>query len=99
VTHRRGATLIELVVTLAILAVVAGVTVLAVRRIDPPRPDDPHTILADSLRDVLAYGRTRVIRVLTDSGPASGTVRPDGTVIADSLLDVERFTGTTNRAR
>ena len=96
---RRGVTLIELVVTLAILGIVAGVTVLAIRRIDQPRPDDPRTIFADSLRVVLASGRPAVVRVVTDSGPASGTVRADGTIVADSLLDIELLTGAPNHAR
>jgi prepilin-type N-terminal cleavage/methylation domain-containing protein len=96
---RRGVTLIELLVTLVILAVIAGVTVLAVRRIDPPRPGDPRTILADTLRAVLASGRPAIIRVLTDSGPAWTTIRPDGSVVADSLFDVDRLTGAPNRAR
>jgi prepilin-type N-terminal cleavage/methylation domain-containing protein len=96
---RRGVTLIELVVTLAILGIIAGVTVLAVHRIDPPRSDDPRTIFADSLRVVLASGRPAKVRVHTDSGPASGAVRPDGSIVADSVLDIELLTGAPNRAR
>ena len=96
---KRGVTLIELLVTLVILGVMAGVTVLAVRRLDPPRPEDPRTILADSLRAALASGKSIIVRVLTDSGPASGIIRADGTIVADSILDVERFTGAPNHAR
>jgi prepilin-type N-terminal cleavage/methylation domain-containing protein len=96
---RPGVTLIELLVTLVILGVIAGVTVLTVRRIDPPRPSDPLTMFADSLRVVLASGRSVTLRVLTDSGPASGVVRVDGTIIADSILGLERLTGAPNRAR
>lgn len=96
---RRGTTLIELLVTLAILGIIAGVTVLAVRQMDRPRPTDPRTILADTLRAVLASGRPAIVRVITDSGPASAVVRADGSIIADSLLDVDRFTGASNHAR
>ncbi len=96
---RRGVTLIELIVTLVILAVISGVTVLAVRRIDPPRPTDPRTIFADTLRAVLASGRPTVIRLVTDSGPASGTVRADGSIVADSILDIDWLTGAPAHAR
>jgi prepilin-type N-terminal cleavage/methylation domain-containing protein len=96
---KRGVTLIELLITLVILGVMAGVTVLAVRRIDPPRPEDPRTIFADSMHASLESGRSIRVRVLMDSGPASGTVRADGSIIADSILDVERFTGVPNHAR
>ena len=97
--NRHGVTLIELLVTLVILAIIGGVTVLAVRRIDPPRPDDPRAILADSLRVALASGKPIVVHVLSDSGPASGSVRADGSIVADSSFDVERLTGVPNRAR
>lgn len=98
-THRPGVTLLELLVTIVILGVIAGVTVLAIRRIDPPKPDDPRTILAESLRVVLMSGRPAVVRVMTDSGPAFGTIRADGSIVADSILDVERMTGRPNHAR
>ena len=96
---RRGVTLVELIVTLVILAVINGVTVLAIRRIDPPQPSDPRTIFADTLRSVLATGVPTVIRLLTDSGPASGVVRADGSIVADSILDMDRLTGAPARAR
>jgi len=96
---RAGVTLIELLVTLVLLGIIAGVTVLAIRRIDKPRPDDPRVIIADTMRKVLASGRPALIRILTDLGPASSNVRPDGSVIADSLLSVDRLTGATARAK
>jgi prepilin-type N-terminal cleavage/methylation domain-containing protein len=96
---RTGVTLLELLVTLVILGIIAGVTVLALRRMDPPSPSDPSTILADSLRFALASGRSMSVRVLTDSGPATGSVRADGSIVADSALEVERLTGAPNHAR
>lgn len=96
---RSGVTLIELIVTLVLLGIIAGVTVLAIRRIDPPRADDPRTIFADTLRAVLASGRSAVVEIRTDSGPAFGTVRADGSVVADSVLDIDRLSGAPNHAR
>lgn len=98
-TLRTGTTLIELLATLVILGIIAGVTVLAIRRIDRPRPDDSRAIIADTLRGVLASGRPALIRMVTDSGPAWAIVRADGSVVADSVLDVERLTGAPNHAR
>lgn len=96
---RIGVTLIELLVTLVLLGIIAGVTVLAIRRIDKPRSSDPRVIIADTLRVVLASGRPALVRILTDSGPAWSSVRPDGSVVADSLLDVDRLTGAPARAK
>ncbi|MGH7615916.1 MAG: pilus assembly FimT family protein [Gemmatimonadaceae bacterium] len=97
-TPRRGATLVELIVTLVILAIISSVTVLAVRRFDAPTPGDLHAMIADTLRAVLASGRPATIYVLTDSGPAWSTIRADGSVVADSSFDVEPLTGAPRRA-
>ena len=96
---RAGVTLLELLITLVLLGIISGVTVLAIRRIDQPRSDDPRVIIADTVRKVLASGRPALIRILTDSGPAWGNVRPDGSVVADSSLGVDRLTGAPARAK
>ena len=96
---RPGVTLIELLVTLTVLAVMSSVTVMAVRRMDPPRPEDPNTILADTLRAVVATGKSAIVRVLVNGAPVSATVRPDGSIVADSALAFDRFTGLPAHAR
>lgn len=94
-THvpRRGVTLLELLVTLTILAIIAAVTTLAVRRIDTPDARDPHVVLANAIRDVLASGRPARIHLVIDGLAANATVLPDGEVIADSAFHLDRFTG------
>jgi len=96
---QRGTTLVELLVVLSILGVIASVTVLAIRRFDRPSPDDPAAILAESLRAAVDTPRTIIVRVVRDGRPLSATIRPDGSVVADSALDADRFTGRTVHAR
>jgi prepilin-type N-terminal cleavage/methylation domain-containing protein len=96
---RNGVTLIELLVTIAILGTISAVTTLAVRRIDQPRPDDPRAMLDDSSRIAVATGRRVLVRVVIDGVPAAAVISPDGSIVADSALRVERFTGRIVRAR
>ena len=95
----RGTTLVELLVVLCILGVIASVTVLAIRRLDRPSPDDPAAILAESLRAAVDTPRTIVVRVAHDGRPLSATIRPDGSIVADSALHADRLTGRTVHAR
>jgi len=97
----RGTTLVELLVVLSVLGVIASVAVLAVRRFDRPAPNDPRAILAESLRVAVDSSRAIVVRFVRDGRAFSATVRPDGTVVADSggSLDADRLTGRPSHAR
>lgn len=95
----RGTTLVELLVTLSILGILAGVTTLALRRVDRPASDDPLTILADSLRLAVDTPRAVVVRLVRDRKPLSATLWPDGSIVADSALRVDRLTGRPDSAR
>ena len=95
----RGVTLLELLVTMSILAALSAVTTLGVRRITAPRPDDPRTILANGIRQVLATGRATTLHFVIDGLVTSATVLPDGSVVADSALALERLTGIPARAK
>jgi prepilin-type N-terminal cleavage/methylation domain-containing protein len=99
VTATRGVTLIELLVTLSLLAILSAVTTLAVRQIGKPRPHDPRAILADSIRVVLESGRPTTVNFIIDGIATSATIRPDGSVMADSLLDLEPLSGRFTHAR
>ena len=90
---RRGFTLIELLAVISIMAIVSSVAVLAVRNVEPPRPDDPRQILADSQQRALATGRQIRVRLFVNGWPAAAVAGADGSIVADSVLDVERFTG------
>lgn len=97
--HSRGTTLVELLVVLCILGVIAGVTVMAARRFERPAPDDPRTIVSESLRSAVDTPRTIVVRVVHNGRPLSATIRPDGSVVGDSALETDRFTGRPLHAR
>ena len=52
--RRAGTTLVELLITLAVMGVIMSVATMAVRRIEAPRPDDPYHIVQDSLRRAMS---------------------------------------------
>jgi prepilin-type N-terminal cleavage/methylation domain-containing protein len=99
--HRacRGVTLIELLVTLSILATLSAVSTLAIRRMDQPNPEDPRTILADSIRVALATGRSAHVHLVIGGVPTNATALPDGRVVGDSTLAFEQLTGLPARAK
>ncbi len=94
----RGGTLLEMLITLALLGVIASVVTLAIRRVPPPMPD-PMTIIADTIEAVIRSGRPTTIQFVVDGRPALATLNPDGSIVADSALRIDRFTGRSTRAR
>ena len=100
VVARAGVTLIELMVVLTILSVIAGVTGLALRRAQPPRAVDARTAaIAIARRRALDSGLTVTVTIDIDSVPTAVTARPDGSVIADGNLGINRLTGTARAPR
>lgn len=95
---RPGVTLVELVVVLAILGVVAGVTGLAYAAARPaPAPDDPLAAIARARAEALASRRATSVAVRVEGRTHAVTVLPDGSVLADPGLRVDRFTGRAER--
>ena len=90
---RSGFTLVEMLVAMTIAAIMSMIATLAVRSADPPAPDDPWRILADSQRIALAAGRSIVVRLTVAGKTAHASIQPDGSVIADSILEIERLSG------
>jgi prepilin-type N-terminal cleavage/methylation domain-containing protein len=99
ISIRRGMTLIELLITITIMGIVAGVATMGVRRIQAPRPDNPLVIVGDSLRRAVAEGRAITIRLVVDGHPAAATVNVDGSIVADSVFKADRLAGRTARAQ
>lgn len=98
-SSRLGTTLVELVVSVALLGLIASIATLAARRISRPDPTAPATIIADSLESVLSSGRQMTLQFMVDGRPTLATLKPDGSVLADSLLRIDRFTGRNTGVR
>ena len=96
---RHGGTLIEMLITLAVLGIIASVVTLAMRRVSPPDPSDPMTVISDTISSVVASGRPATLEFLVSGHRTIATVNPDGSVIADTILHIERLTGRSLRAR
>jgi prepilin-type N-terminal cleavage/methylation domain-containing protein len=95
----RGVTLVELLVTLALLGVLASVATLALRIAASPDPADPRNVVADSMRVSAASGRTISVRMRIRGQDAAASVRPDGSIIADSEYHIDPTTGLPNNAK
>ena len=94
IERRRGSTLLELLVTIAILGVIASVAALAARRIAAPDATDLSWLAADSLGGVVARARAARIDTLKDGAPVSASLEIDGSIVADSEFHVDRLAGT-----
>jgi prepilin-type N-terminal cleavage/methylation domain-containing protein len=92
--ERTGVTLVELLVVLAILGIMAGISGLALRAAPPREPKDTDLArVAAARREALRSGRPVLVALRDSGGPRSAFVLPDGSVVGDSLLAIDRLTG------
>lgn len=90
----RGSTLVEMLVLLAILGVIAGVTGLSFRR--PPNRaaiDAVGTRALDARRKAVRSGRSLTVIVWRDGKPMALTAHADGRVVADTALAIDPLSG------
>jgi prepilin-type N-terminal cleavage/methylation domain-containing protein len=93
VTARSGVTLVELLVVMAILAVMSALSSVALRRADGARAADVAGQVLALRRDAIAAGRP-VTRLVRREGEISAvTALADGRVLADSALRLDPATG------
>jgi prepilin-type N-terminal cleavage/methylation domain-containing protein len=93
-TPRAGVTLVELIVVLAILSVMAGVTTLAFRRVDvTPQAAPWVSAIAAARRTAVDSNRTVSVTVPVEDNVYAATALPDGSVVADAALGIDRLTG------
>lgn len=95
---RIGTTLVEMLVTTIVLGIVVSVTTLAMRRLSSPPPKDPLTIIADTMKAVLASGRPKTLHFMVGGRPAIATLNVDGSIVADTVLHIDRLTGRPSHA-
>jgi prepilin-type N-terminal cleavage/methylation domain-containing protein len=94
----EGNTLVELLVVLAILGVVAGVAGLSSRADPTPAAiDAAGAQVAAARREAIRAGRSVTVVVSRDGHVSVATAHADGSVVADSALSIDRFTGTRGR--
>ena len=84
---RRAMTLLEVLVTLVILALVTAVATLAPRPLDRSH-DELRAMLDDSLAASIAQARRITITMRLNGRMISATAHPDGRIVADSEFHV-----------
>jgi prepilin-type N-terminal cleavage/methylation domain-containing protein len=79
--RRAGVTLLELMVVLAILAVMAGLTVVSLDRVSAPAPFTDADRVADARRNAITLGRPVRVLLRDSAATRSAQALPDGRVI------------------
>jgi prepilin-type N-terminal cleavage/methylation domain-containing protein len=90
----RGNTLVELLVVLAVLGIIAGVTGLTFgRALHRTSPNASDAVIADARRQALRSGRSVTVAISRGDTQLAATAHPDGRVVADSLLAIDPSSG------
>jgi prepilin-type N-terminal cleavage/methylation domain-containing protein len=85
-------TLVELLVAIAILGLIAGLGALAFMRA-PSQTRGPMDDVLAARREAIATGRPVHLQMQVDGEAHFATALPDGSVLGDSALAVDRLTG------
>jgi prepilin-type N-terminal cleavage/methylation domain-containing protein len=92
---RRGVTLVELMVTLALIGLLAGVVGLTLHTARHAPSIDAATARLVAARDsALRFGVPVTITLTVDGHSHVATALPDGRVIADSAFAIDAMSGT-----
>jgi prepilin-type N-terminal cleavage/methylation domain-containing protein len=96
---RRGVTLVEFIVVLAIISIIAGVTTLAFRRVEVSPGVPPWvSAVAQARRTALDSARAVSLTIRIGDAVYAATALPDGSVVADAVLSIDRLTGVARHA-
>jgi prepilin-type N-terminal cleavage/methylation domain-containing protein len=94
----RGLTLPELLVVLAILGLIFGVSVASLHGYSP-KLVEPMSAVADARSTALRTGNAVRTRVHAGDRVYDVLAYPDGSVVADTAVHVERLTGVAHAER
>ena len=91
---RAGVTLVELIVTLALLAIVAGIVTVSFTRSRPGEDRDPALrTLVTARREAIAAGHPVTVLITSEGRRHAVTALPDGRVLADTIFAVDPLSG------
>lgn len=90
---RKGSTLVELMVVLAIIALATSVTALAIRTTGRASADPIRARIAGARRAAIDGGAPVTIEILVNGRRQAVTARPDGVVLGASAFGAELGSG------
>ena len=90
---RRGVTVVELMVTIAIIGFITAMVSLAMPSRRAPTPNAPLDQIAAARHRAVTEARSVTIAVAIDGQVVNVTALADGSVIADSAARIDRMTG------
>jgi prepilin-type N-terminal cleavage/methylation domain-containing protein len=97
--NRTGATLLELIVVIAIISIIAGVVGLGMAARKPMSSGDRlQSRIAAARHDAVATGHPVTIVLDAEGGPRPATAYPDGRVLTDAVANIDPMTGRPTRA-
>ena len=88
-----GTTLLELLVTLTLMTILSTIAALASRQTAVPAIDSPELRIGNARRAALASGQPVSLLIEASGAPRMVTALPDGRLLADTGLHIDRLTG------
>jgi len=96
---RAGVTLVELMVTVSLLALIATLSGVAIaRREEPSREPGIRAQVRSARRDAIRTGQSVTLVVRTRASTHRIVALPNGSVVADTALHLDRATGEPSHA-
>jgi prepilin-type N-terminal cleavage/methylation domain-containing protein len=98
IRRRTGVTLVELLVTLAIMALLTAIALPALSR-KQSRSDEDSDLIQQLRRHAIMTGTVVTRTILIEGRPHLSTALPDGRVLTDTLVQADMRDGKASRNR